>query len=86
MHANDARETADKNNNYSKDEDYLDDRVMNGIFMDITEQSSKGEYSFEYDKTAGLTPKDLRYCRGKLEELGYSVSVDYEKGVMIIDW
>jgi hypothetical protein len=86
MLANDARENADNVNAYSKDEDYLDDRVLDGIFMDITEQSSKGQYSFEYDKTAGLTPKDLRYCKEKLEELDYLVSVDYINGVIIINW
>lgn len=86
MHANDVRKTADKINGYYKDEDYLEDRVLDGIFMDITEQSSKGKYSFEYDKTAGLTSKDLRYCKGKLEELDYSVSVDYENSTMIISW
>lgn len=86
MHAEDTIETADKKNNYSRDEDYLDDRVLDGIFMDLTEQSANGEYSYDYDKTAGLTPKDLRYCKEKLEDLGYSVSVDYEKGVISIDW
>lgn len=86
MHADDAREMADYKNSYSKDEDYLDDRVLDGIFMDITEQSNNGEYSYNYDKTAGLTPKDLRYCKEKLEELGYSVSVNYENSVISIDW
>jgi len=86
MHAKDARKKVDKINSYSKDEDYLEDRVLDGIFMDITEQSSKGKYSFVYDKTAGLTSKDLRYCREKLEELDYSVSMDYDNGIMIISW
>lgn len=86
MQANQARNNADRKNIYSKDEDYLDDRVLDGIFMDLTEQSTNGEYSYDYDKTAGLTPKDLRYCKEKLEDLGYSISVDYEKGVISIDW
>ncbi|MBS1637786.1 MAG: hypothetical protein JST26_17860 [Bacteroidetes bacterium] len=86
MNANDARLTADGLNNYSKDEDYIDDRVLDGIFMDITEQSSNGKYSFDYDKTAGLTSKDLRYCKEKLESLDYSVLVDYENGIISISW
>lgn len=86
MNANDARQTTDGFNHYSKDEDYLDDRVLDGIMMDITEQSSNGNYSFDYDKTAGLTSKDLRYCKEKLEMLDYSVIVDYENGIISISW
>ena len=86
MNANEARQTADEVNHYSDNEDYLDDRVLDGIFMDISEQSSTGKYSFEYDKTAGLTPKDLRYCKEKLDMLDYSVFVDYEKETIFISW
>lgn len=86
MLANDARKTADDVNSYSKDEDYLEDRVLDGIFMDILDQSSKGKYSFDYDKTVELTSKDLRYCREKLEELDYLVSVDYDHGIITISW
>lgn len=86
MIANEAKNKADGKNSYSKSEDYLDDRVLNGIFMDITEQSDKGKYSFDYDKTAVLTSKDIRYCKEELEKLNYKVSVDYEKGIISIDW
>lgn len=86
MNAKSIRKGVDKINNYSKDEDYLEDRVLDGIFLDITEESSKGNYSFEYDKTAGLNSKDLRYCKEKLEELDYLISVDYDKGIIKIDW
>lgn len=86
MQASDARNTADGINNYSKDEDYLEDRVLDGIFMDITTESSEGKYSLEYDKTLGLNSKDLRYCREKLEEAGYSVSVDYNEGIIYVSW
>lgn len=86
MNANTAREEADKFYQSSKSEDYLEDRVLNGIFMDITEQSNQGEYSLEYDKTAGLNKKDLRYCKGKLEEFDYQVDADYKNGILNINW
>ncbi|WP_286971864.1 hypothetical protein [Flavobacterium sp. UBA4854] len=86
MEASDARNTADGINNYSRDEDYLEDRVLDGIYMDIAQETSEGKYSLEYDKTAGLNSKDLRYCKEKLEEAGYSVSVDYDEGIINVSW
>ncbi|NVK65687.1 MAG: hypothetical protein HWE22_13930 [Flavobacteriales bacterium] len=86
MHAIEAKEQADKINSYSKDEDYVDDRVLDGIFIEIHEASKKGRYSLDYGFTAGLTAKDLRYCKEKLEEAEYHVKVDYNFGGITIDW
>jgi hypothetical protein len=86
MQAKQARDNADKSNSYSKDEDYLDDRVLDGILIDVLIESRKGEYSLIYDKTGGLTNKDLRYCKEELEKLDYLVSMDYESRVIILNW
>ena len=86
MHAEEAREVADKFNGENKTEDYLDDRIVDGMFDDISMASSEGAYSYEYNATAGLNPRDLRYCKDKLEEAGFEVEVNYDDGIVKINW
>lgn len=84
MHASEAKEISD--GHYDPNYDYLDDRVVDGILSDIIMAAQKGEYSIDYETTAGLSVGDLRYCKEKIDELDYQVIADYEKGVLHISW
>ena len=84
MIASEAKEQANKVNGLNVE--YLDDRILGGIEMEIHTASKEGEYSIEYTFTANLTYADLLYCQDKLREMDYSVSVNKKSMTILIDW
>ena len=66
MHATTAREESHKRNKI--DVDKLNDRVLDGINIEINDACSNGDFSIKYDLTVNLSLSDLLYCQDQLEK------------------